>query len=117
MNPVVKAQLKAFEKANPNVNLQENDLFEVFSIFSIQNGILTDNIDPFSAHLGGDEFGLDGIAILVQGELCTNSDDINSILGNGKNHSVEFNIFQSKTSEKLDYGEMSKFFDGSLCIF
>lgn len=117
MNPVVKAQLKAFEKANPGTGLSENALFEVFSIFSTANGILTENIDPFSAHLGGEEFGLDGIAIMVQGELCETSDEVNGALSAGKNHSVEFNIFQSKTSEKLDYGDLSKFFDGAHSFF
>lgn len=117
MNPVVKAQLKAFEKANPNTGLTESELFEVFSIFSISNGILTDNIDPFAAHLKGDEFGLDGVAILVQGELCTTSDEVNGALNTGKNHLVEFNIFQSKTSEKADYGDLAKFFDGAFAYF
>lgn len=117
MNPVVKAQLKAFEKANANTGLTENELFEVFSIFSISNGILTDNIDPFAAHLTGDEFGLDGVAIVIQGELCTTSDEVNGALNTGKNHLVEFNIFQSKTSEKADYGDLAKFFDGAFAFF
>lgn len=117
MNPVVKAQLKAFEKSNPNTGLTENELFEVFSIFAITNGILTDNIDPFAAHLKGDEFGLDGVAIVIQGELCCTSDEVNGALATGKNHLVEFNLFQSKTSEKADYGDLSRFFDGAHGFF
>ncbi|MBB3332322.1 hypothetical protein BDK63_003216 [Halomonas campaniensis] len=111
MNPVIKAQLKSFEEKTKRSELSESELFEIFTIFSISNGILTDTIDPFSAHLQGDEFGIDGISIMIQGEICTNSDEISSALTGGKNHSIEFNFFQSKTSEKLDYGEMSKFFD------
>ncbi len=117
MNPVVKAQLKAFAKANPDCKLNDEGLFEVFSIYSVVNGILTENIDPFSAHLKGNEFGLDGVAILVQGEICTNSDDVLSVFEVGRNHNVEFILFQSKTSEKSDYGDISKFFDAAHSFF
>ncbi len=117
MNPVVSAQMKAFVGANPNTGLEENELFEVFSIFAVCNGILTNNIDPFAVHLRGDEFGLDGVAILVQGELCRTSDDIESALSIGKNHDVEFSLIQAKTSENIDYGDLSKFFDAAYAFF
>ncbi|MEL6508723.1 MAG: AIPR family protein [Pseudomonadota bacterium] len=117
MNPVVQAQLKAFSNSNPSSKFSESDFFEVFSIYSISNGLLTDDVDPFKAHLQGDEFGLDGITIKVQGELCTNSDDVAEALTVGKNHHVEFGLFQSKTSEKADYGNMSKFFDAAFEFF
>lgn len=117
MNPVVNAQMKAFETANPNTGLEESELFEVFSIFSVCNGILTNNIDPFAVHLKGNEFGLDGVAIIVQGELCRTSDDVGSALSTGKNHDVEFNLFQAKTSENIDYGDLSKFFDAAYTFF
>lgn len=117
MNPVVKAQLNAFASVNSNAALTESELFEVFSIFAVSNGILTDNIDPFSAHLQAHEFGLDGLAIMVQGELCRTSDEVTSILEIGKAHAVEFNLFQAKISESLDYGELSKFFDGAYQFF
>jgi hypothetical protein len=117
MNPVIRAQLKAFATSNPNSNLEEHALFEVFTIYAVTNGILTDSIDPFSAHLHGDEFGLDGIAIMVQGEICRTSDEVRSALGTGKKHEVEFNLFQSKTSENIDYGQLSKFFDAAYNYF
>ena len=111
MNPIVKAQLKTFKEMNPNETMSESDLFEVMSIFSIENGALGENIDPFRAHLKGDEFGIDGVAISIQGALCTDIDEANEILSLGKNHSSDFHFFQSKTSVKLDYGNISKFLD------
>jgi hypothetical protein len=117
MNPVVKAQLKAFERANPGSGLNEPSLFEVFSIFAVCNGILTDNVNPFLVHLSGDEFGLDGVAVMIQGELCRNSDDVATALSVGKNHEVEFRLFQSKGSEKTEYGDIAKFFDSAYAFF
>lgn len=117
MNPVVSAQLNEFKKTNPNIFNRDSEYFEVFSIFSIENGLLAENVDPFDVHLKGDEFGVDGIAILVQGTLCKDTDDVASVLGVGNHHISEFHFFQSKTSEKMDYGDVSKFIDGIYDFF
>ncbi|MEZ8312936.1 AIPR family protein [Vibrio splendidus] len=117
MNPIVKAQLKNFKEMHPNENMDEATLFEVMSIFSLENGMLGENIDPFRAHLRGEEFGVDGLAISIQGALCTDTDEATSILSAGKNHSSEFHFFQAKTSDKLDYGNISKFLDAVFDFF
>lgn len=117
MNPIIKAQLTTFKEMNPNENMSESDLFEVMSIFSLENGILGENIDPFKAHLKGSEFGIDGVAISIQGTLCTDIDEATEILSFGKNHTSEFHFFQSKTSDSLDYGDISKFLDAVYDFF
>lgn len=117
MNPIIKAQLKTFTEMNTNEDLNEPDLFEVMSIFALENGVLGENIDPFKAHLRGSEFGIDGIAISIQGSLCTDIDEAMEILSLGKNHTSEFHFFQSKTSSSLDYGNISKFLDAVYDFF
>ncbi|MBN4866606.1 MULTISPECIES: AIPR family protein [Providencia] len=117
MNPIIKAQLDKFREANPNITYNESNFFEVMSIFSIENGVLGENIDPFRAHLKGDEFGIDGIAISIQGTLCTDIDEAEAILSVGKNHTSEFRFYQSKTSDSLDYGNISKFLDAVYDFF
>ncbi|MFK0384710.1 AIPR family protein [Agrobacterium sp. NPDC090273] len=117
MNPVIKAQLSEFRKANPGEDGSDSDLFEVMSIFAVENGLLAENIDPFRAHLKGAEFGVDGIAILIQGVLCTDADEAASVLAVGKQHTGAFHFYQSKTSDGLDYGELSKFLDGVYDFF
>jgi hypothetical protein len=117
MNPVVNSQLKEFMKSNPGEFSSESEYFEVMSIFSVENGILSENIDPFKAHLKGNEFGLDGIAITIQGSLCSNVDEANSILSVGSHHLSEFHFYQSKISEGMDYGDISKFLDAVYDFF
>lgn len=118
MNPVVKAQMAAFSKANEAcADLKDHEIFEVYSIFSVCNGRLSNNLDPFSVHLKGDEFGIDGIGVLVDGELCVDSDEVEAALLQGKSHEVEFILLQAKSSENLDFGEMSKFFEASVLFF
>lgn len=117
MNPIVKAQLNTFKDMNPNESMSDSDLFEVMSIYSIENGVLGENIDPFRAHLRGTEFGIDGVSISIQGTLCVDVDEASEILSHGKNHYSEFHFFQSKTSSKFEYGSISKFLDAIYDFF
>lgn len=117
MNPIVRAQLNEFKNANPNEGGDDSDFFEVMSIFAIENGVLGENIDPFRAHLKGKEFGIDGIAISLQGTLCADADEAASVLSVGKNHVGSFHMYQSKTSDSLDYGDVSKFLDAVYDFF
>jgi len=117
MNPIIKAQLKEFMHANPGMHKDEAEAFETMSIFSVENGILGENIDPFKVHLKGSEFGIDGLAICIQGTVCTDADEASSILSTGKNHSTAFHFFQSKTSDSFDYGNIAKFLDATYDFF
>lgn len=117
MNPIIKAQLREFISANPGLCKDDAEAFEVMSIFAIENGILGENIDPFRVHLKGSEFGIDGLAVCIQGSVCTDADEAQSVLSSGKNHSTAFHFFQSKTSEKLDYGDIAKFLDATYDFF
>lgn len=117
MNPIIRAQLNEFKRANPGTYGNDADAFEVMSIFSVENGILGENIDPFKIHLRGQEFGIDGIAINIQGTVCVDADEASSVLSVGKNHSTAFHFFQSKTSDSLDYGNVGKFLDAVYDFF
>jgi len=111
MNPVIQAQVREFATAHSLTDRTEATQFEVYSIFAILNGLQGEAIDPSEVHLNGTEFGLDGIAILVQGELVKDSHEASEKLAAINNPSIEFIFFQSKTSTTYDYGNISKFFD------
>lgn len=117
MNPIIQAQLKRFKESNPGEELNDSEFFEVMSIFSIENGVLGENVDPFKIHLRGHEFGVDGVAISIQGALCTDMDEAMEVLALGKNHTAEFHFYQSKTSSSFNYGDLSKFFDAVYDFF
>lgn len=111
MNPVVKAQMAEYAHSNAINDLPISAQFEIYSIFATLNGFLGESVDAYDVHLAGEEFGVDGIAILVQGELVKNKVEAAEKLSNIKNPTVEFIFFQSKTSTSYDYGDISKFFD------
>lgn len=112
MNPVNRAQMKEFSEAFGLSEKSESDQFELYSIYSIINGGSGENIEPFDAHLVGTEFGLDGVAIIVQGDLVRDADEASAALEEIKNPQIDFYFFQAKTTSGFDYGEASKFFDG-----
>ncbi len=112
MNPVNRAQMKEFSEAFGLTDKSDSDQFELYSIYSIINGGSGENIEPFDAHLSGTEFGLDGVAIIVQGDLVRDADEAANALEEVKNPQIDFYFFQAKTSSGFDYGEASKFFDG-----
>lgn len=111
MNPVIQAQLREFAKSHSITVEPVEKQFEIYAIFAILSGLLGENIDSYDAHLAGDEFGVDGIAIIIQGELVRNKQEAEEKLSAVKNPSVEFIFFQAKTSTSYDYGDISKFFD------
>ncbi len=111
MNPVIRAQLRDYANSNALVAFSQEKQFEIYSIFCVLNGFLGENVDAYDVHLEGDEFGVDGIAIIIQGELVTNRQEAEEKLDAIINPSVEFIFFQAKTSTSYDYGDISKFFD------
>lgn len=117
MHPVVKAQMQQFIEANPVGDLQEADYFELYAIFSLLNGRRNDNVDPFSVHLEGAEFGVDGCGITVQGEIVTDSDAAHAAMEDFRDGRIAFTFIQAKRAEKYDYGDMSKFFDAVYGFF
>lgn len=111
MNPVISAQCAQFKQEKSLHHLNSSEVFEVYSIFSVLRGQLGFSVDPLDAHLRGDEFGLDGVAILINGQLCTDTDAVQDALENQINPEVEFIFFQSKTGSAFDYGDITKVFD------
>lgn len=112
MNPVNQGQVKEFASTFDLSDREVSDQFELYSIYSVLNGGSGENVDPFDAHLRGFEFGIDGVAIVIQGNIVTNVDDAAAIIDDIQNPSIDFYFFQAKQSSSFDYGDISRFFDG-----
>jgi len=107
-NPIIKSQLAAFENFFALDLKDESENFEKYSIFCISNGRDGLGLQPDDFHLEGSDFGLDGVGITVGGEIATSSEELHSLK---RINDAEFYFFQSKTSEGVDYGNLSKFLD------
>jgi hypothetical protein len=88
--------MELFSQNSSLTTRTESEIFEIYSIFSVLNGLLGENIEPLEVHLKGSEFGLDGVGVTIQGSLATNKVDADELLLEVKNPQVEFLFFQSK---------------------
>lgn len=111
MHPVIKAQCQQFKINESLHHMSESDVFEAYTIYSVISGQLGHGIDPLQVHLKGNEFGLDGAAVIIQGNLVTDTDEATAALQDINNPEVEFVFFQSKTGSSYDYGDIGKLFD------
>lgn len=117
MNPIITAQMTEFAQSYDLAALSPSVLFEKYSIFSVLSRHLAPTEDSTTAHLDSDEFGIDGVAIIVQGKICANLDDLAEVSEGLDNPRIEFHFFQSKTSSSFDYGDISKFLDATEQFF
>ena len=112
MNPVIKSQTRTFQTEAGLDDLTQSEAFEAYTIYSVIAGQLSYGVDPLAVHLKGEEFGLDGVGILIDGKLAVDTDEAAALLDDVVDPDVEFLFFQSKTGTSYDYGDIGKMFDG-----
>lgn len=117
MNPVIKAQVSDFSNTEDLSGRQDHEAFEIYSAYAILNGGLGESVDAVEAHLTGNEFGIDAVAIIVQGRLVTDTTDAEVAIADIRNPEIDFYFFQSKAGTSFEYGNISKFFDAITGFF
>lgn len=110
-NPIIESYLDEFSKNYNITGLNETEKFEHLVNFCILNGEKYDEFDIEDIHVGEKgNYGLDGVAILVDGEIVTSKDEADAVLSRKKNPSVVFIFIQTKISDSFDSGEILKEF-------
>jgi hypothetical protein len=96
----------------------ESKDFERLSNYSIVSNDYnkTFDIDCITVGDGGDT-GIDGIAIIVNGQLVETVEEVEDLLERNNFLEVEYIFIQSKTSSNFDSGEMNIFVFGVLDFF
>lgn len=118
IEPIIKVKMEKFREDTNIPFISEDILFERFVNFNILSMhqpyvLATDNelLDTICVG-GGNDMGVDGIAISLNGRFIKSISDINDILSDGKKGKFELIFIQSKNKEKFDLGEYSKFISG-----
>jgi hypothetical protein len=113
MDRITKQLLSDFLKSQELEGTNDAEDFERFCNFSVISNEYnkTFNIDQTTIGAGNDT-GIDGIAIIVNGHLVEESDEINDILKNNGYLDVTYIFTQAKTSSSLDTKEMHGFYFG-----
>ncbi len=120
MSEAIKPYVNELSERGDITSKKDSDKFEIFCNFCILDGILKKETDPLDGWLDGDEYGLDSVAIFVNDEMITNTDS--EIFSDEKkqalkNSTVEFVFIQSKTSSKIDVGDLLKCFSAAKNFF
>lgn len=120
MNQIVRSYMSKFvdDECGIYKDLPESQQFEHFMNHIIIKRDFLDDFDLDCIHTGGgQDNGIDGIAVIVNNELVSDIESAKGICKNNKKHLVDFIFIQSKTSDNLDNGDILKFFDGVLKLF
>lgn len=118
LDPIIKAKIQQYKKDYFLNELNEDQIFERFvndNILSqMQPGVFKTEFELLDQICigGGNDLGLDGIAISLNGQFIKSCTDIDDILIGNRKGTFEFIFIQSKNKVKFDLGEYMKFING-----
>ena len=117
MDVVTQSLLKEFVASQKIDGLGQADQFEAFVNYIVVSDIFSEEFDFGMISTGKGEFGLDGIAVIVNDILVDDEEQVEDIVTHSPSLQVQFIFLQSKTSPSFDAGDISKFFQAALDFF
>lgn len=116
MDVTANRNLKSFVENFGFESLEESEQFERFCVYSILNkeinrSLTDDDLDSISV---GQNKGIDGIALIINGELIKDSDSLSEIISKKGKLDVNLYFFQDKTSAKFSDAQMGNFLDTTI---
>ena len=113
MDRITKKLLQDFLEAQELVAGDESTDFELFCNYCVLANEYNKTFDAKTITVGsGADTGIDGIAIIVNGHLVEDTDEIDSLLEANGYLEVTYLFVQSKTSSNFDTKEMHAFYFG-----
>ncbi len=114
MDRITKSLLDAFraEQCLP-AGTPESEAFELFANYCVVSDAHDEEFDVSDVHTGGgDDLGLDGIAIVVNGVLVNSVEEVEDLLAINGYLDVSFVFVQAKGGGKFSSDQIAIFFDG-----
>jgi hypothetical protein len=113
MDRITRKLLQDFLEAQEMNPIDEPSDFELFCNYSILSNEYNKTFDAKTVTVGaGSDTGIDGIAIIVNGHLVEDTDEIDSLLESNGFLDVTYIFIQAKTSSGFDTKEMHSFYFG-----
>ncbi len=110
MDRITRRLLDEFRDTQELGQLDESAQFERLAIFCIGSKEYGDDFDVESLCVGGgQDLGLDGIAILVNGSLVTNPEEVDDLLATNSYIEARFIFVQAKTAASFSSSEIGSF--------
>ncbi|MFF9545710.1 AIPR family protein [Streptomyces albidoflavus] len=113
MDRVTKAYLDAFRAEQSIEKLNDSDAFELFADYCVISDSYDDEFNVTDVHTGGgDDLGIDGIGVIINGSLINSAEDLEGLLKVNGSLDVTFCFIQAKTSSAFSGEQIMTFFDG-----
>lgn len=110
MDRITKALLKDFVDGQGLSKLGESEAFERFSNYAIVSKEYSDSFDVEELSSGGgNDTGIDGFALIVNGRLVLTEEEISDITDQNKYLEATFLFVQGKTTSGFDGADMGSF--------
>jgi hypothetical protein len=117
MDVVTQSLLKEFAESQKIEGQPQSEQFEAFANYIVVSDIYPEEFDFSLVATGPGEFGIDGIAIIVNDTIVDDEEQLDDITAHSPVLQVQFLFVQAKTSSSFDAGDMSKFFHAVLDFF
>jgi hypothetical protein len=119
MNLVLANLLKSFRKTHEiDSKLPEDKAFEYFVNSLIAQGLSPGKVQPAAITAGDDDAGIDGIIVVIDGEIVVSQDEAEAIFKRPKHQfEAEVVLTQVKTSESFSKADITNFSDGVYDFF
>ncbi|MFJ4677527.1 AIPR family protein [Kitasatospora sp. NPDC088783] len=113
MDRVTKSYLDEFKQDQTLNGLSDSDAFEHFANYCVTSDIHDDEFLLDDVNMGGgNDLGLDGIAILLNGTLVTSVDEVKDLLAVNGTMDVTFSFIQAKSGGNFSTEQIGSFFEG-----
>jgi len=117
MDVVTKSLLAEFAESQKIDGLNQAEQFEAFVNYIVVSDTYPEEFDFNVVATGQGEFGIDGIAVIVNDAIVDDEEQLEDIIAHTPVLQVQFLFTQAKTSSSFDTGDMSKFFQAVLDFF
>jgi hypothetical protein len=113
MDRITRKLLQDFLESQEIQSSDEPSDFELFCNYSVLSNEYNKTFDAKAITVGaGADTGIDGLAIIVNGHLVEDTDEIDSLLESNGFLDVTYIFIQAKTSSSFDTKEMHAFYFG-----
>ena len=114
MDRIIQSYMDSFLSSQQIEEKDQSKQFEMFASYCAVEQHYTDtyNLSDIITAEGGD-CGIDAIAVIINGNMVTSTDEVDDLIEINKNLSdINFVFIQAKTSSSFDYGDIGTFGTG-----
>jgi hypothetical protein len=108
MDVVTQSLLKEFAESQKIESLGVSDQFEAFINYIVVADIYPEEFDFNVVSTGQGEFGIDGLAIIVNDAIVDDEEQLDDIIAHNPVLQIQFLFVQAKSSSFFDSGDLSK---------